>query len=204
MLSAELIREGQASGIFDLPTLRLRGKTPESIRAQQWRCKFCHHEMTPKMGPVRTWHFGHAPDATDCPFERESEPESPHHQLLKRTSAEALARHFAAQTPQVEYEVRLPQAGRIADALLTLADGSRVAVEAQLSPITLEELMVRTRAYHQAEIEVVWVFLEERLKAGGLWAELRRWLLEEGCLVLSARSEVVTKTLNLGTSLDTP
>ena len=197
MLSAQLVKNGVVDKTFDLPRLKERGKSAEEIRSQTWRCKFCGEPMTPKLGPIRIWHFGHQQHASACPFSTESEHESEHHRLLKRTSAEALMRHFGELAGTLEYEVRVPEASRIADAMITLKDGGRVAVEAQLSAISLEDLQQRTYAYLDAEIEVIWVFLEERLNTQGPWTVLRQWLLDEGCLVLSARSQVHEKTLAL-------
>ncbi|GGR71516.1 hypothetical protein GCM10008959_36510 [Deinococcus seoulensis] len=174
---------------LDMPTLKGK-RSKADIKAQTWHCKFCGVPMTPRMGPLRAWYFAHQRDASACPFEVESEKESPRHQELKHAAAEALRRHFKDDVASVEYEVRFPHLRRIADAVITLKDGARVAVEAQLSPLTLDLLQERTNSYVRDDIEIVWVF-EERaegdLKPGGLWDACRAWLLEEGHVVLTAR-----------------
>lgn len=172
-----------------MPYLRAKRGRAE-IAAQTWQCKFCGVSMTPRMGQLRAWYFAHKRQASECPLEAESEKESPRHQELKHAAAEALRRHFGDEVAGVEYEVRFPHLRRIADAVLTLKGGARVAVGAQLSPLTLDQLQERTDSYVRDDIEVVWVF-EERpegdLKAGGLWDACRAWLLEEGHVVLTAR-----------------
>lgn len=182
-----------------MPTLReKRGR--EQILAQQWQCKFCGKPMQPRMGAVRSWYFAHKREASECPFEAESEKESPTHRALKRAAGEALRRHFGDQVLSLEYEVRFPHIKRIADALLVLKDGTRVAVEAQISSLTLQQLQQRTDSYLRDEIEVVWVFLEAEaggLKEGGLWDKCREWLLGEGLLVLTARATIAQTVVPL-------
>lgn len=189
MLTALLIQEGHAPRVLDMPSLRGK-KDPAEIRAQTWECRFCGGIMIPRMGPLRSWSFAHKANASECPFEAESERESVRHRELKHAAAEALRRHFGEDVARVEYEVRFPHLRRIADAVITLTDGSRVAVEAQLSPLTLDTLQERTDSYVRDDIEVVWVF-EERpqgdLKPGGLWDACREWLLSEGHVVLTAQ-----------------
>lgn len=157
MISALLIREDQEPKPLDMPTLRQK-RTREGILGQTWQCKFCGKPMSPRMGAIRAWYFAHKREASECPFESESEKESPQHRTLKRAAGEALRRHFGKEVASLEYEVRFPQIRRIADALITLKDGTRVAVEAQLSPLTLQQLQLRTDSYLKDEIEVVWVF----------------------------------------------
>ncbi|GHF58682.1 competence CoiA-like predicted nuclease [Deinococcus metalli] len=201
MISAQLIRDGHDPVVLDMPALRAK-RTRAEIQAQHWQCKFCGKDMTPRMGAIRAWYFAHKREASECPFEAESEKESPQHRILKRTAAEALRRHFGDQVASLEYEVRFPNIKRIADAVITLKDSTRVAVEAQLSPLTLHQLQVRTESYLSDEIEVVWVFLEQQgggLRDNGLWDKCREWLLDEGYLVLTARASTVETAVPLPT-----
>lgn len=200
MISALLIREGKES-TWDMPQLKQKGKTPKEIKAQEWRCKFCAKEMVARMGAVRDWHFAHKAEASECPFQTESEPETPQHIALKRAAGEGLRRHFAEEFVSLEYEFRFPHLGRIADALITLKDGSRIAVEAQISSLTLQHLQDRTYSYLQGDIDVVWVFLEQSgggLRAGSIWETCREWLLDEGYIVLTAKPVTSEKSIPLG------
>lgn len=203
MISALLIREGQDAVPLDMPKLRASGKTRQEIQQQSWQCKFCGQEMRPRMGAVREWHFAHLRDKSDCPFEAESERESPQHMALKHAAGDALRKYFAEDFQSLEYEVRFAGLGRIADALITLKDGTPVAVEAQLSPLTLDQLQLRTYAYLREDIDVVWVFMEHLsggLRAGSTWEKYREWLLEEGLLVLTARAVTTEKSFALTSS----
>lgn len=199
MISAVLVRENQPDVVWDMTQLRAK-KSREEIRQRQWKCKICGREMIPRLGHIRSWYFAHKRDASACPFEAESERESHQHRELKRAAGEALRAYFGAEVQSLEYEVRFPEIRRIADAVITLRDGARVAVEAQLSPLTLQQLQDRTHSYLRDEIEVVWVFQETDqggLKAGGLWDTCREWLLDEGYLVLTARATTVQTSVPL-------
>ena len=200
MISAVLMLEGHEPAVWDMPKLQQKKKTREEIKSRHWVCKFCGKDMNPCMGPLREWHFAHKRDASACPFDTESEKETPQHLALKRAAGEAMFRHFGTDAQHLEYEVRFETIGRIADALITLKDGSRVAVEEQISPLSVEHLQERTNAYLREDIEVVWVFLEQPsggLKQGGLWDTCRAWLLNEGYLVLTARATTIEKTVPL-------
>ena len=193
MISALLIQEGKDPLAYDMPYLRSKGRTAQQIKEQHWQCKFCAKDMTPKTGATREWHFAHKAQASECPFHTESEPESPLHLSLKRAAGEGLFRHFGREADTLEYEVRFPHIRRIADAVITLKDGTRVAVEAQISPLPLERLQERTYAYLKDEIDVIWVFMERPnggLKEGGNWDLCREWLLDEGFMVLTAQTVI--------------
>lgn len=166
-----------------------RTSTPDDIRHLPWHCKFCGVPMIPVLGAVREWHFRHHQDASECPAHGELEAESPRHRLLKQTAAEALRDYYGARVATLEYEARVKDAGRIADALLTLTDATRLAVEAQVSPISFENLQRRTTSYTGADVDVVWVFIAEdgiQLRPGSSWDTARTWLIDEGYMVLIA------------------
>ncbi|WP_052411049.1 competence protein CoiA family protein [Streptomyces olivaceus] len=79
--------------------------------------------------------------------------ESLEHHLLKLELAQAArAAGFHA-----EYEVGAPDGSWRADVMATSADGTRrVALEAQLSPITVEDVQARTDRYEAQGITVCW------------------------------------------------
>lgn len=117
MISALLMRDGQEPKVLDMPYLRAR-KAREEITSQHWQCKFCGTDMSPRMGAIRAWYFFHKSKASECPFEVESERESPQHQALKRAVYEALKLHLGEQVDSLEYEVRFPIIRRIAKSAL--------------------------------------------------------------------------------------
>ncbi len=114
MLSSLAFHADGSEQVHDMVELR-QTHTPEQIRATTWTCKFCTIPMTPVLGPIREWHFRHQQQLSPCPAQAELEPESERHRTLKRSAAEALRDYFAPHVAHLEYEVRLPEAGRIAD-----------------------------------------------------------------------------------------
>lgn len=170
----------------------------ERLRGREYACPHCGQAMTPNLGSLRVWHFSHQREASTCPYETQAEPESPKHRNLKSALAQAMMGYFADRKPRVELEVRLPDIGRIADVLVSLEDGSRIAVEGQLAFIPLEELMERTRSYERADIEVIWAF-EARATQGGRFADHRDWLLERAHFVIEVSTQVHSETVSLGT-----
>ena len=174
--------------------------TADDIRRHEWHCKFCNVPMSPVLGPVREWHFRHHPGAGDCPAHGELEAESPRHRLLKQTAAEALQRYYGDRVSRVEFEARVKDAGRIADALLTMTDATRLAIEAQVSPISMENVQRRTNSYSAADVDVVWVFVADEgttLRPGSSWDTARAWLIEEGYMVVIATLETDVQALPL-------
>ncbi|MET7944134.1 competence protein CoiA family protein [Streptomyces sp. NPDC005302] len=113
-------------------------------------CRECQHGMVPVRSPRGLRFFRHAPRAPRCSM---AGGESLEHHLLKLELAQA-ARSAGFHA---EYEVSAPDGSWRADVMATSADGTRrVALEAQLSPITAEDVQVRTGRYESEGIAVCW------------------------------------------------
>jgi competence CoiA-like predicted nuclease len=106
-----------------------------------------------KDGSVRVKHFAHQVRCSS-PL---AMPESPQHLLGKWYIAEHLRAELEPYAvAEIEYEVVIPEAGRVADVLVTFPEGWRVAHECQLASVTTGELQERTEAYGRAGIDVIW------------------------------------------------
>ena len=114
-------------------------------------CPYCNQEMTVVAGLVRIKHFRHLVGCSDTTVRH---PESIQHLLGKMYVSELLKDMYP--TESVEFEVNLPEIGRIADVLLEMKTGWRVANEIQLATITTEELVERTKSYLNSGIDVTW------------------------------------------------
>jgi competence protein CoiA len=111
-------------------------------------CGFGVHARVSKLG-LR--HFAHDPGRPD---ECELSNESIEHHLLKLELATAIREAGW----HAELEVRAPDGSWRADVMASTSDGQRRwAWEAQLSPITDDELRERTARYAAQDIEVCWV-----------------------------------------------
>ncbi|MET8997176.1 competence protein CoiA family protein [Amycolatopsis sp. NPDC004169] len=115
------------------------------------RCRECGHGVHAKVSPRGLRYFAHDPGRpADCAWLSES---LEHHQLKL-----ALATAVRETGWKAELEVTGPDGAWRADVLATSPDGSRrIAWEAQVSPITDDDIRYRTRRYEADDVEVCWV-----------------------------------------------
>lgn len=119
-------------------------------------CPGCGGPVRYKSGKVLRSHFAHV-TLRDCHYF--SENESAQHLSLK-----SCLYSWLLNAEQVELEKCLPQIGQIADLLVN----DHLAVEVQCSSLPISRLQVRTEAYQQAGMAVLWLlgkdlWLKERL-----------------------------------------
>ncbi|MGO4456636.1 competence protein CoiA family protein [Streptomyces sp. M-16] len=114
-------------------------------------CAECGHSMYAKTSERGLRFFAHAPHAPDCEIARQGESEA--HHLLKLELASA-ARQAGAHA---ELEVRAPDGSWRADVLAADPAGTwRMALEAQLSPITAAEITGRTERMDAHGVTCCW------------------------------------------------
>ncbi|WP_234351450.1 hypothetical protein [Streptomyces sp. XY413] len=120
-------------------------------------CDECRHPMYAKVfSSSGLRFFAHAPGAPKCALTEES----PAHHLLKLELA-AAARQAGAHA---ELEVRGPDGAWRADVLASDPAGAwRTALEAQLSPITPDDIAARTERMLQDGVSSVW--FSDRMRA---------------------------------------
>lgn len=131
-------------------------------------CDECRHPMYAKVSSSQLRFFAHAPGAPKCALAEES----PAHHLLKLELATA-AREAGAPA---ELEVRGPDGAWRADVLASdLAGGWKTALEAQLSPITPEDIAARAERMLGDGVASVW--FSDRVRAPWFgtvpWARLQ-------------------------------
>ncbi|MFI1712613.1 competence protein CoiA [Streptomyces litmocidini] len=113
-------------------------------------CPECAHPVHAKVSRYGLRFFAHDPGSPTCALAGESME----HHLLKLELATAVraAGHHA------ELEVRGPDGDWRADVMATSPDGTaRMAWEAQLSPITVDEITQRTARFAKDGVRVCWV-----------------------------------------------
>lgn len=120
----------------------------QSYREQELRMT-CGEIAIPKISSRGLRFFAHHP-GKDCQL-HESGPESAEHHAAKRALADAAS--AAGWTARIEYVA--PDRAWIADVLVE-RDSSRIALEVQWSPQSIEEFERRTRRYARSGIECVW------------------------------------------------
>ncbi|HFI0326007.1 TPA: competence protein CoiA [Streptococcus suis] len=119
-------------------------------------CPGCGGPVRYKSGKVLRSHFAHV-SLRDCHYF--SENESAQHLSLK-----SCLYSWLINAEQVELEKCLPQIGQVADLLVN----DHLAVEVQCSSLPISRLQERTKAYHEAGFQVLWLlgkdlWLKDRL-----------------------------------------
>lgn len=112
-------------------------------------CVECGHTMYAKTSHHGLHFFAHAPGAPHCALAEETV----HHHLLKlelATAARAAGAH-------AELEVRGPAGTWRADVLATHPTGDwQIALEAQISPITRQDIITRTQLMNSDSVSAIW------------------------------------------------
>lgn len=131
------------------------------LQAADMVCPVCGHPMTIKAGMINRAHFAHKPGREDCPYAMYAAGETQEHREAKQLIRDLLAEWFSEYgIARPELEVYVPEVmharNRIADVMFTFPSGWRVAHEAQLASITVEELQARSEDYESAGIDVFW------------------------------------------------
>lgn len=84
--------------------------------------------------------------------------QTPEHFAAKYHIGKTAAEEFGYEVAECKYEVYFKEVNRQADVCITLVDGSRVIHEAQLSPISVDELEERTNDYQRLGYGIHWHF----------------------------------------------
>ncbi|NQJ71555.1 competence protein CoiA [Streptococcus suis] len=126
------------------------------LRGEDFYCPQCSSPVRYRSGKIMRPHFAHL-SRKECPFFTENE--STQHLSLKSELYSWLV-----GVEQVELEKYLPELNQLADLLVN----KRLALEVQCSSLSISRLQERTRAYHEAGFQVLWLlgkelWLKERL-----------------------------------------
>lgn len=117
---------------------------------EEYYCPACNGKLVLKKGNIMIAHFAHHQHA-DCAIFSEGET-LPH---LK--GKQLLLEKFEGEGVKVTLECWLPELQQRPDLLLVLADGKKIAVEYQCSPISPADLLARTQGYQKFGYEVWWI-----------------------------------------------
>ncbi len=128
-------------------------------------CPVCHRKLAVRKAFVRDGHvvrphFLHRLGAPDHPW---TYAESPAHLAAKYALITWLRRDFFWADAKFIHTETPVRTHRRTDVMVTLPDGSRIAHEIQLSPLTRKAFLRRTRDYLTAGIPVFWWFDAARI-----------------------------------------
>ncbi|WOP07043.1 competence protein CoiA family protein [Streptomyces cyaneofuscatus] len=126
---------------------KVKPPAPLTCYECEWRLHLVHRTH----GAYDLWFLRHAKNAPHCGARLAGEGMA--HHLLKLD----LAHHVRAAGWSAEYEVAAPDGSWRADVMATSPDGTRrVALEAQMSAISITDIETRTTRYAAAGVEVCW------------------------------------------------
>ncbi|HEL1811822.1 TPA: competence protein CoiA [Streptococcus suis] len=125
------------------------------VKKGDYFCPACAGKVRYRSGKILRSHFAHV-TLRDCHYF--SENESAQHLSLKSS----LYKWLQGQE-EVELEAYLPATKQVADLLVN----QQLALEVQCSSLPISRLQLRTQAYHEAGLQVLW------LLGKGLWIKER-------------------------------
>jgi competence protein CoiA len=112
-------------------------------------CPACQAQLILKQGRKVVAHFAHWPDA-ECEYVGEGESEE--HRMVKWELREALLRIPGVTDVRLERYLR-----EVRPDVSFLMNGQLIALEIQLSQLSLEKIAGRTKAYARKNIAVLWM-----------------------------------------------
>ncbi|NQN50128.1 competence protein CoiA [Streptococcus suis] len=129
---------------------------PSNLEGDDFYCPQCSSPVRYRSGKVMRPHFAHV-SRRQCQFFTENES-------VQHLSLKSELYSWLVIAEKVELEKYLPELNQLADLLVN----KRLALEVQCSSLSISRLQERTRAYHEAGFQVLWLlgkelWLKERL-----------------------------------------
>ncbi|PHM39288.1 putative competence protein [Xenorhabdus mauleonii] len=113
-----------------------------------FHCPECFEPLTLRKGSIKTHHFAHR-SSSNCGY---GKGESERHMDLKMQVFDSLLGH-----PNVEHVELEKSLGRVRADVFANISGTQVAIEIQISKVSIEDLVRRTQAYAEQDIALIWI-----------------------------------------------
>lgn len=134
-----------------LTAFNKKGETVVAFEATRFEgpfiCTYCKNEVILKKGDKKIHHFAHT-SKSECPHENES----PEHMLIKTEIYKSLKKESNVKNCELEKSF-----GDNRPDLYAEINGTPVAIEIQLSHLSVEKIEERTLKYKEKGIYVLWV-----------------------------------------------
>lgn len=127
----------------------------EALKKEYYTCPACQQAVCLKKGKTIRAHFAHLPNK-NCSFIF-SEGETNEHIMGK----EIIFSWLEDNNFETHMEYYIPYLSQRPDVMLISNNGINIAIEFQCSPISNDQLIVRTMGYYGAEINVHWILGEK-------------------------------------------
>lgn len=116
-------------------------------------CPKCKCDVIIRKGNIKIHHFSHLPFST-CGY---GVGESEYHRRCKRAIYDALSTIDKVSYCELEYDM-----GLVIPDIYAIIDGVNVAIEVQLSNLSVNDITRRTRRYNDLAISVLWLPLFDK------------------------------------------
>lgn len=141
----------------------------ESKSNSPFVCPRCAAEVILKKGSVKTHHFAHWPLVL-CEY---GQGETEEHRKCKLAIYEGLTKFSRFQDVQIEKDL-----GTVRPDVSAFMDGIQIAIEVQISTLTMDQIICRTTEYLKKGIFVLWLAVyDQRLQSDRYSPKLwERWV----------------------------
>jgi hypothetical protein len=133
-------------------------------RTLAYKCQLCERPAALKQGRIRRPHFCHIIGHCGSPegeWRRKAGKESEEHLQAKESIARLLEHDRRVTDTETECRIKLPDQKSIVTDLMLWRGHEPLAIEVQKSNIDADDFSARCSKYAQAEVPVLWVFVEK-------------------------------------------
>lgn len=155
------------------------GYETEKDNTQTYICDYCENEVIHhrSKSQVKIGHFKHKA-YSNC---ANNQSESEEHVLTKKDIRDYLLENYSKAFKIVELEKWICNKSIRPDVYIETKKGTKIAIEVQASQLTIDQLINRTKKYHQNNIYVMWVLIWPNSKASNTDYIYRKCYLSYNC-----------------------
>lgn len=130
----------------------------DANKGDRYFCQQCNQQVVVKKGRINIHHFAHFPGSPPCVW---WEPESEKHLAMKERIMQLLTRDNAVILAEFEYKLTHKSYALYPDVYVELVDGTRIAIECQISSKSLQDFVWKTLSYSDMSVYTLWLFPDD-------------------------------------------
>lgn len=135
----------------------------DAEKGQNYYCQLCNKKLILRKGNIRIHHFAHyTKDADNCHW---WETETKLHYQMKDYICTMFKNRDDIKIIEKEYAIRDDTGILIADVYVELDNGDKIAIECQISPKSLDDILMKTLRYSDKnDIYTLWIIPSRDLR----------------------------------------